>query len=213
MTSCSRASLEACTPSRKRDYLNLICINCTSLNHHCSPLSILPDLHLLDRGAPVELLGLLPKPGLHVAPYVDEAALDNLEFAATLLLELFPLRRVLLLDAFHLLLVLCHQQLRPVEELLLRREHMPFLLALLERLDLLPDLLGFLVEALQPEDLALLLEVQNLAREMDHLGFTLALDRFSEELQLVLVPLLQLDLEQRCLVLEVGNDHVVPLVD
>ena len=43
---------------------------------------------------------------------------------------------MLLLDAFHLLLVLCHQQLRPIEELLLGREDMPFLLALLERLDL-----------------------------------------------------------------------------
>jgi hypothetical protein len=87
------------------------------------------------------------------------------------------------------------------------------LLGALEGPDPLLKGLRLLVETLKTQDLRLLLQVEDLPRVMHNSHVLLLLDLLTELFQLILMSLLQLDLDERGLILEIRYDHAVPLVE
>ena len=87
------------------------------------------------------------------------------------------------------------------------------LLGALEGPDPLLKGLRLLVETLKTQDLRLLLQVEDLPRVMHNSHVLLLFNLLTELFQLILMSLLQLDLDERGLILEIRYDHAVPLVE
>lgn len=159
----------------------------------------------------LELSQVLAELGLHLLPHIDETALDDIELTLLLCDQAPPLACMFLEQVFHFFLVLFVQQLAPKQELLFGTLCLSELLHPLLHLELLSDRLGVFVVSIVAEDFDLPLHVKHLSAVVNALAGLLMLYLLPEHLDLVLLPLLQLELQQRSLVLEVGHDDTVPL--
>lgn len=106
-----------------------------------------------------------------------------------------------------------HQQLRSINELLLALQAVLFPFRVFKHFHSLLQFLCVLIEALLTQHIALLFQVKDLARVVDHCLVMFLLNLLPESLKLILMALFEFYFEQRCFVLEVGDDDRVPLMD